>query len=269
MLADIVDGGINIGHIAVLAARIVPGFDIAEILVQPRGAPIGTRHETKAIVLPVDLRHPGKGLDRIAPCCGALVGRHLAQPARLVIVGILSRCVAVYPSHDDKRHFQHRGVQFHPDPFRNRDRPQRVERRDHLPLQLQTGAEHDFVILGLTANHQSLRLRPIRAGVFDIDKEDLGGKTRSGGYFQRFDPHVAPAIDIGLKPVTQPFPNLRRRHHRPFPPRARFSSLVRGPMSFGAAPCKRISSAPAARYCINWSAQRDAVPTAAPSSIHC
>src|SRR3546814_7111695 len=86
---------------------------------------------------------------------------------------------------------------------------------------------------------------------------------------QRLHFDITPSLDILLEPIAQGNCDMlgsQRGHLSPLAASARFNSVVSGPISFGADPCRRISSAPASRTAINWSAHCAAVPTAAPRS---
>src|SRR3546814_1983712 len=74
---------------------------------------------------------------------------------------------------------------------------------------------------------------------------------------QRLHFDITPSLDILLEPIAQGNCDMlgsQRGHLSPLAASARFNSVVSGPISFGADPCRRISSAPASRNAINWSA---------------
>src|SRR3546814_631843 len=105
-----------------------------------------------------------------------------------------------------------------------------------------------------------------------IDEKYFSGKAGAESHIQRLHFDITPSLDILLEPIAQGNCDMlgsQRGHLSPLAASARFNSVVSGPISFGADPCRRISSAPASRNAINWSAHCAAVPTAAPSSNHC
>src|SRR3546814_11740528 len=83
-----------------------------------------------------------------------------------------------------------------------------------------------------------------------IDEKYFSGKAGAESHIQRLHFDITPSLDILLEPIAQGNCDMlgsQRGHLSPLAASARFNSVVSGPISFGADPCRRISSAPASR----------------------